>query len=167
MEKEYYILWYRLQNRDAYLIWYSDETDGVLTDSSDKIISFDTKEQLLEYALKVKIDIKSEILELHNIDLVSEWIKANDPEKINFTEFNNIWNLWTDIANSINGSFYQDSFAIDKIYDKLFWSCDLPTASAEDNRYFPEWTEDELATMKELFSNGINMFQQSLVSLEN
>lgn len=164
MEKEYYLLCYRLNQKDGYLIWYSDETDGLLTDESGKVISFNSKQQLLEFAFNINITIQPDEPEFHNMDLVNEWIKENDPMLINFSAFNGIWNLWTDIANSTGRSFYQDKVSTDEIYDKLFWSCELPTANPEDRRYYPEWTERELITMKELFSGGMAMFQETLVT---
>ncbi|HEX2927949.1 MAG TPA: hypothetical protein VHP38_17110, partial [Ruminiclostridium sp.] len=99
MDKEYYILWYRLNKNDRYLIWFSDESDGVVTGPSGNALSFNSKAELQEYALKNNLDITSEEPELHNLDLVSEWIKESDPSSINFSQFNNIWNLWTDISN--------------------------------------------------------------------
>lgn len=163
MNKEYYILWYRLNKKDSYLIWFSDETDGVVTDPSGKALSFDSKEELLEYALKNNLEIVSEEPELHNLDLVSEWIKVNDPELINFSQFNNIWNLWTDISHSTGKGFDEDKESAEMIYDKLFWSCTLPTGKSDNEEYIPEWTEDELRDMRELFLRGIDMFTGTVI----
>jgi hypothetical protein len=164
MDKKYYILWYRLNNKDQYLIWFSDETDGVLTDASGNALSFYSKNELLEYASENNLQIVSEEPELHNLDLVSEWIKENDPSIINFSQFNNMWNLWTDTSHSTGRGFNEDDEAAEKIYDKLFWSCTLPTGKSDDQNYIPEWTEDELKTMRELFLKGIAMFKDAVVS---
>ncbi|MCU7495834.1 MAG: hypothetical protein HF314_05135 [Ignavibacteria bacterium] len=164
MDKEYYILWYRLNGKDQYIIWFSNETDGVVTDPSGNVISFDSKDQLVEYASKNNLTIIEDEPELHNLDLVSEWISENTPELINFSQFNNIWNLWTDISSSTGRSFdNKDRNAADMIYDKLFWSCTLPTGKSKEQECIPEWTENELNTMKELFQEGIAMFKDAVV----
>lgn len=163
MDKEYYILWYRLNKNDRHLIWFSDESDGVVTGPSGNALSFNSKAELQEYASKNNLDITSEEPELHNLDLVSEWIKESDPSSINFSQFNNIWNLWTDVSNSTGKGFDEDIESAEMIYDKLFWSCTLPTGKSDDQEYIPEWTEDELKNMRELFLRGIDMFTRAVV----
>lgn len=162
MEREYYILWYRLDNKDGYLIWYSENTDGVVTNDSGKVLSFNSRQQLLEYAAYNNIRVHSEETTLHNLDAVDEWIKTEDPATINFTQFNEIWNLWADVAESVGVNFDHDSEASDKVYDKLFWSRDLPSATTEDKRYYPVWTEEELKAMRQVFTNGVKMFREAV-----
>ncbi|HEX2868463.1 MAG TPA: hypothetical protein VHO03_15580 [Ignavibacteriales bacterium] len=162
MDKEYYILWYRLNKMDRYLIWFSDDADGVITDNSGNALSFQSKEALYEYASSSNLEITSEEPELHNLDLVSEWIKENDPSVINFSQFNNIWNLWTDTSHSTGRSFDEADESAERIYDKLFWSCTLPTGQSDNEDYIPEWTEDELKAMKELFLKGMAMFERAV-----
>lgn len=159
MEKEYYILRYRLDKRDSYLIWYSDETDGVITNTTGEVISFRSLEELLEYASMNKIVIDQEETIMNNLDLVAEWIDGNDPDLINFTEFNSIWNLWTDIAGSTGRNFDVDMDEADKIYDKLFQGYNVPAVNSEGKEHITEWEEDEIRVLKELFTNGMAMFR--------
>ena len=50
MNREYYILWYRLNDKDSFLIWFStDEDDGVFVDEDGFVPVFDTKEKLLDF----------------------------------------------------------------------------------------------------------------------
>ncbi|MGE5681577.1 MAG: hypothetical protein ACM34K_11935 [Bacillota bacterium] len=159
MEKEYYILRYRLDKRDSYLIWYSDETDGVITNTTGEVISFRSLEELLEYASMNRIVIDQEETIMNNLDLVAEWIDGNDPDLINFTEFNGIWNLWTDIAGSTGRNFDVDMDEADKIYDKLFQGYNVPAVNSEGKEHITEWEEDEIRVLKELFTNGMAMFR--------
>lgn len=159
MEKEYYILRYRLDKRDSYLIWYSDETDGVITNTTGEVISFRSLEELLEYASMNRIVIDQEETIMNNLDLVAEWIDGNDPDLINFTEFNSIWNLWTDIAGSTGRNFDVDMDEADKIYDKLFQGYNVPAVNSEGKEHITEWEEDEIRVLKELFTNGMAMFR--------
>jgi predicted transglutaminase-like protease len=167
MLTEYYILGYRLDQIDAFLIWYSDDSDGVMLDKAGNVISFNSIEHILEYAAHNNIVIKTEDSELLNLDHITEWIKTCDPELINFSEFNNTWNLWTDIANSTGYNFDQDRDTTDKIYHKLFWGCNLPVVTPEGKEYIPEWTDIELKVMKELFLSGTAMFREVVKSYKS
>ncbi|MGE5432940.1 MAG: hypothetical protein ACM3QX_17800 [Syntrophomonadaceae bacterium] len=162
MDKEYYILWYRLDKKNRYLIWFSDDKDGVVTDASGRAISFNSKEELLDYASRHNLEIVQEQPELHDLDLVSKWVDENDPLLINFSQFNNIWNLWTDISHSTGRSFDGDKDTAETVYDKLFWSCTLPTGKSDERDYIPEWTEDELKSLKDLLLNGTSMFKTAV-----
>ena len=165
MDREYYILWYRLDGIDSYLIWYSDERDGVFVDASGVIPSFRDVDRLLSYAEKRGISVNSEKPILHNLDVLEEWLRAKDAEKIECNSFNSAWNLFADISRSINGSFDRSQKLTQKIYNKLFWGCNLPSVTPEGEQYHPAWTRRGLEIMHDVLGSGLRMFQSSVRSL--
>lgn len=164
MNRTYYKLWYRLDGKDSYLIWYSNAEDGVVTDPNGRVPSFRDAESLLSYAEGQGIDIDVGEPILHNLDVVAESLRRKDIELINCSEFNSTWNLFTDFSVSVNDSFDPEPHLTKQIYDKLFWGCNLPSITPEGKQYRPAWSERELQIMHEVLGSGMLMFKRSLYS---
>lgn len=77
MPMTYYSYWYRLNDNDAYLIWYTDESadgvkpDGVLLDDVGYLLMFQSIVALQVYAdhrgLSVKPEVNPEPLDLDTV----------------------------------------------------------------------------------------------------
>ncbi len=167
MNLKYYILWYRYDDIDSYLIWYSDEKDAVFVDSDGFVPSFKGNDSLLKYAAErgISVDIEKPIL--HNLDLVNKWLEGKDSELIDCNTFNGAWNLFADVSRSINGGFDSKQDLTQKIYNKLFWGCNLPSVTPEGEQYNPAWTQRELKIMAQVLGAGMQMFRECVKSQGN
>jgi hypothetical protein len=161
MTEKYYILCYRIENKDSFLIWCSNDKDRVLTNINEKILNFSSKQELYKYALKNEINIEQEEATIYNIDAIVEWINVGDSKSIDCNEFNSAWNLFEDISRSVNKSFDSNK-KVKKIYDKLFRGCNLPAVTPQNKRYVPEWDKGEVEILKNILSKGIQIFKESL-----
>ena len=164
---KYYIIWYRLYGIDSYLIWYSDEKDGVFVDSNGFVPSFKDSDSLLKYAAERTISVDIEEPILLNLDRVNKWLEEKDVELIECNTFNGAWNLFADVSHSINGKIDPDPDLTLEIYNKLFWGCNLPSVTPKGEKYHPAWTQRELKIMAEVLGSGMQMFQERVKSPGN
>ena len=140
MERRYYILWYRLDGKDSFLIWYSGEEDGVFVDAGGFAPSFTDTDSLLSYAQERHVSVDTEKPILLDLDVLGRWLKEKDVGLIAPNGFNGAWNLFADVSRSINGSFDANRRLTREVYNKLFWGSNLPGVTPEGEQYQPCWT---------------------------
>jgi hypothetical protein len=162
MSRKYYILWYQLGGIDSYLIWYTNEEDGVFMDGRGVVPSFRDAHALLKYAAGRGISVDAEEPTLLNLGVLERWLKERDSELIEPDSFNGAWNLFADVSRCVNGGFDANRELTQKIYDKLFWGCNLPAVTPEGEHYVPAWTKRELKIMRDVLGSGLHMFRRSL-----
>jgi len=170
MNRLYYPLWYRLDNCDHYLLWCSvegadEDLDNVVLDSEGKIPTFPSLDTLLDYAQTENIEVeKQHELNLHNLDVLLQWFeikrsKIEGPTAIDCDEFLAAWNLFTDVSRSISGNFDADDEKTQEIYTKLLCGNNLPAITPEGNFYVPIWSGKEKRIIREVLSQGLQMFR--------
>ena len=165
MSRQYYILWYRLDGCDSFLIWHSDEQDGVYVDPGGFVPSFKDTASLSEYATVRDIGVDTEGPILLNLDVLREWLERKAVGLIDPHSFNGAWNLFADVSRSVNGGFDANQKLTQRIYNKLFWGCNLPSVTPEGEQYHPAWTKRELEIMRNILSSGLQMFRGRVRSL--
>ncbi len=161
MKDKYYILWYRLENKDSFLILCSNDTDRVLTNKNGKVLTFSDIQKVNDFASKNGIYLEPEEPILHNLDKIIKWVNIGGAKNIDCNEFNSAWNLFEDISQSVNKTFDSNEKS-SKVYEKLFWGCNLPAATPNNRTYVPEWNESEIKILKNILSMGIQIFKESL-----
>ncbi|HAX78565.1 MAG TPA: hypothetical protein DCY88_22715 [Cyanobacteria bacterium UBA11372] len=166
MSKQYFILWYRLDGVNAYLIWYTNDCDGVLVDSG-KVICFKSISLLRRYAEGCGLYIEEEEPIFQELDPVKNWLYNPSKTEINCNIFLSVWNLFIDIASSVQDvAFDRDRDKTDIVYEKLFWGNNLPSVTPRGQHYTPTWTDDEVETLQEVLAYGLNMFLRSAIALD-
>jgi hypothetical protein len=162
--KRYYAFWLRLNNEDLYTIWYSNNKDGFLLEESNRIPVFRTMPTLLAYADRQNVSLEDEVPELHNFDLIKLWIRYPTADTIVYDVFLNALNAFGDIASSIGNKVYlRLSKHIDRIYQKLFWGCNLPAVTPRKKVFHPLWNQKELEKLQAIFDYGLKMLQDNIV----
>src|ERR671931_550924 len=129
MSREYFNLWYRIDNNDAHLIWYTDERDGIVVDSDGKIPGFRDTDDLLEYAKGKTLQVDAEGAILHDLDVLVEWLKQKESERVDCNNLLAAWNLFEDVSHSVDGGFDPDRDVTKEIYEKLFWGNNLSSVT--------------------------------------
>jgi hypothetical protein len=160
MTRIYYRLWYRLDHTDGYLIWFANDTDGVVTQSDKTVPSFRTQEALHDYATSHQIDLDMMEPLIHDLDVVAQWLRRPLSAKIDTDALLTVWNLFGDLAASVNGDFDGDRKRTQHIYDKLFWGNNLPAVTPPGKQYTPVWSDDELLLMQEILHDGLLLFRK-------
>lgn len=159
MSREYYILWYRLDYKDSYFIWFTTEKDdGVFKDENNLVPSFSNIKDLQNYAKLNKVTIIDEEPLLFNLDIVINWLNETNHKIEDYNPFLNTWNLFEDISRSTNGNFAKDRHY--EIYERIFWGCNISAVTPEGESFTPTWTEDELKTIRKTLTLGFQMFRE-------
>lgn len=161
MIREYYAYWYRLNDKEAFLIWYSNEKDGFVVNEAGFIPTFESKDDLKNYADKIQIVVDLNDPNLIELDSVKNWL--NDGGKIkDYNLFLDVWNLFEDISVSTHGNFDNDKEVTNDLYDRIFWGCNIPAVTPEGESFTPTWTKKELKIIRETLSFGFKMFQENI-----
>ena len=161
MSCEYYSYWYRLNNEDSFLIWFSNEKDGVVVDENGFVPSFGKKSDLKNYCEKNQIKVDLDNSNLTNLDTIKNWLdKGGKLEDYNL--YLDTWNLFEDIAISTNGNFDKDKAVTNDIYDRIFWGCNLPAVTPEGESFTPTWTKKELKIIHKTLTFGLQMFREKI-----
>jgi hypothetical protein len=158
MTAEYYACWYRLDGQDRYLIWYTNDVDGILLRDGN-IPVFNGQDALIEYAAAHGIKIQDEEPELHDLDVVAKWVERPTGNTIDCSSFNAAWNLFADASKSVKGEFDQDQKSTKKVYEKLFCGTNLPSVTPVGKEYEPIWTNKEVELLREVLAQGLELFQ--------
>jgi hypothetical protein len=164
MSAEYYTCWYRLDGQDRYLIWYTNDVDGVYL-RDGKIPVFKEQATLMNYASSNGINMQSEEPRLHDLDVVVKWLECPTGKTVDCPSFNAAWNLLADVSGSVKGNFDQDQKLTKKVYEKLFCGMNLPSVTPEGKEYEPIWTKKEVALLQEILSQGLEMFRVKITEV--
>jgi hypothetical protein len=163
MPRKHYELHYRLDGVDSYLIWFSNDPDGVVVEGDGLIPSFISEFDLCAYAERRGLALVSEEPSEFDLDSVEHWLSRPDRAAINCHHFLDAWNLFDDIASSIgNAVFERSSRSAGDVYDKLFWGNNLPAVTPPGKRYVPAWSDRELAELHRILSDGMKMIRDAL-----
>lgn len=160
--RQYYAYGYKFDSSKRFLIWYSDEKDGVFTDTSGMIPSFQTVAEAADFSIKQEIEVDLESPAILDLDKIINWMNAEYDGQMDRNLFFEAWNLFDDISRSTDGNFDSDKEKTNKIFDKLFWGCNLPSMTPEGEHYQPEWDAEEFDTVFEIMRSGLNMFRKSV-----
>jgi hypothetical protein len=147
---EYYPVKIQINGQKLYCIWYSLEEEDRLISKNDQLLVFSSMNKVVNFSkyrgLKLNLDYETAF---YNLDIPFE--ENNSSSLLGF------WNIFSDIANSINVSFRGDiQGAIrDQVYDKL---CD-EVIWKQSKAYF---SDEEWSLLHELWNEGKEMVHQEL-----
>jgi hypothetical protein len=156
----YFSCLYRLNGEARYLIWIGDEQDSVAVDAGGFIPTFKDPLPLRRYADLNHYSLESEEPTLIDLDRVAIWMKS-PTEPVNCEEVLVAWNLFIDVAASVGDSgiaFERLDSQTLAIYHKIFAGNNLPAITPKGCHYVPEWSPDEIASLAEILSTGLDMF---------
>ena len=145
---------------EYYTIWYTDDVDGFLTGQDGKLKSFPTKKEAEAFANEEGLLLQEGV--------VSYLIAASIYRKKNLGKFDCVlyldhWNIFSDVANSINEQFLGDSRngTIRHIYEKLFYGCNILVKKDEEH-YIPKWSKSERRWIARVIKNGFQIVSKGL-----
>ena len=159
----YYIIRLDFKFYQLYIIWIGDELDGVLVNDDPKVIAFKTEASLLRYWDEYINGSNTEIV-VYDVYKIQQWM-ANPSPKFDCNEFLNLWNLFTDVAESTKLQFTGDvkEDVRNAVYDKLFNASDGYWAD-EPN---PIFNTAEIDTLTDVMQNGIDLLLNNVSIIED
>ncbi len=165
MSKLHYKLLYRLDAEDRFLIWFSNEVDGVHVDAAGRIPTFRTDEEWQAYTSGHDLPLKLETPILHDLDVVAHLVKEPDGVMLDCSETLAAWNLFADLARSVPDGgivFAEADQSNTSIYEKVFLGNNLPAITPEGKCYTPTWSDEEVTAIAELLQLGFDLFRSSI-----
>lgn len=166
MAREYYKLWYRLDEKDLYLIWFTNDVDGVFVDSKCRVPVFYSEAELETYAAKLKLTIVAGELILHDLDSVVQWLQKSEKIDPNCDQILAVWNMLDDVFRSLGKAFSSKSAIENKVYDKLFYGNNLSAITPEGEHYEPAWSSQEITLISQTLELGLHQFRASICHQE-
>jgi hypothetical protein len=162
MSKTYYRLLYRLDGTDRFLIWFSNEEDGVFTEAPGRVLSFATEASLLSFARRHNLPMDLEEPILHDLDTVQRWLDDPQTDAVDCEKTLAAWNLFIDVASSVpveGAAFVRADSELRPIYEQVFWGNNLQAVTPEEEHYGPVWTEEDIGRLASLLSSGFELFR--------
>ncbi|MFB9245796.1 hypothetical protein IV454_17770 [Massilia antarctica] len=166
MDVSYFVLWYKLNGADGYLVWTSGVEDGVLLDSAGRVPGFASEADVRRHADELGLELVDEEPTVHELDCVLAWIDDAGNTTVDCDKLLAAWNLFDDVSRSVGGSYDADKAATQGLYMKLFYGGDTANSVCrpEDEAvYCPVWSEEEPAVLRSTLRAGLSMFVNTLM----
>ena len=109
-------------------------------------------------------DIDGFLLDTDELLISSAILKRINIRKINCNLFLNYWNIFSDMAHSINCQFVgdnRDKEIIQHIYEKLFYGCNI-LVKGDEEHYRPKWSKKERRWIAKVMKNGFKILSKGL-----
>lgn len=161
MSPSYYRLLYKLDGRNAFLIWFSNDCDGIVAQDG-RMLSFSNDDLLRQFAAQARLVLADETPMPHDLDSVQAWLLCPRRDTIDCSATLSAWNLFGDIARSLptaGAAFSALDRAHDCIYEKLFFGNNLPAVTPESEHYEPSWSDDEVAALATILDHGLRLLR--------
>jgi hypothetical protein len=163
MARKHYRVRYRLDGVDRYLIWFSNDSDGVVVEADRSVASFRTRCDLDSYADCRGLAFEPEETAEFDFDSIEAWLRKPDGSSVECEVFLNAWNLFDDIASSRRyAAFQRSSRSAGLVYDKLFWGSNVPAVTPLGERYVPSWSDREVAELRRVLSEGMRLMRDAI-----
>ena len=118
-ERRYFGLLYRLLGSYRWLLWYSDEVDGLYVDGG-RFPSFGSAEALSSYAADRGLPVDTVEATVHDVDAVLEWLSQPARIAVDSAQFLAVWNLAQDAASALGLNLSDRDELADRAYERLF-----------------------------------------------
>lgn len=156
MSYELYPVSVKDEGRTRFLIWCDDQSGNhYLRDGDDLIVgdSLDALRNMLAEKSK-EVDWGSScVIDLDHLlnDFEAVSIEHTSGKNQN-SLFLDVWNFFEDLIRTFeleqNFSRFRTP-CLDKVYEKIFWGCNLPAVTPEGKSYSPLWADSEIEAWRE------------------
>lgn len=155
-----------MNERNGYLIWYTNQKDGVVTTKGGRVPAFRHVAHLRRYACRRHLVLMRERPLLHDLDKLQLWLGRPRQTSVDCVVFLSAWNLFVDVASSVRErKFLLAQKQTKRIYMKLFWGNNLPAVTPVGKRYVPRWSKREMEVMQNILGIGLSVFRNRLISI--
>jgi hypothetical protein len=152
----------QLDQVSRHFLWYSKgDDDRFVIVGPDRLLSFDSNSEVAAYASSRSLSLRQDETANYNFDRLAEWLAHPTGDELDCNFLLGAWNLFMDVTESI-GTSLPESDETTRIRMLLFWGCNLPSATPPGERFDPSWNDDEVATIRDVLSAGLNMLRNAI-----
>lgn len=126
----YYSCQLRLDGRDWYVIWRSDDVDECVRRSDGRLIVTSTAEQLDDLCRVLGVQLEDGSPTAFDFDQIRNWCESPNCAGVDCKAFLNAWNFLDDLAGFYAGAdtpFTRLSRAASGVNETLFWGTICPS----------------------------------------
>jgi hypothetical protein len=152
---------FRLDGVDRFVVWYSDDVDGLLLDESGLIATFPNPGVVKAYAATLGLALVEGAPVAYDFDRVAAWVAEPGAAGIDCDDMLGAWNMLADTAHSLSCKLFEPRGA-KAVYDKLFWGNHLEVVTPPGERYEPEWSAADVALLAGVLSAGLNTLRRAV-----
>ena len=156
--RTHYAVRFRLRGIERFLIWYTNEIDGVLLSAPDRIRVFRNLVDLEQHAAQERLKLEEEAISLYDFDRLSDWLSNPIQEGPDCPFLLNAWNMLGDVARSL-GVGLAEPKGVKDVYDKLFWGSNLPSVTPPGEQFLPRWSREDLSALTAVLSSGLDVMR--------
>ena len=155
---EYFEMPFRFRDKERWLIYYTNDQDGMVTDKDGRILSFANPEAAAEFAKKKKWKIKTGQDPL-DLDQIGRWVEKLDHRDLDCPSLYRTWNLMGDVASSLGKASEFPGYDSDAmlVHEELFWGCNLPGMAPVDQPYVAKLSEEDAELVQDVLASGLHM----------
>lgn len=156
MAVEYFPCLFRIEGVDHYVIWYSDDRDGLVRENG-RVVSWCSLAKLCAYAAHRGLTLQSAEVTAYNWDAIERWCDDPLASGIAVGSFLDAWNMILDTipAGAESGLFMHAYGRSGGLYQKLFRAKNLPAMTPPGAEYHPVWTRGEVESLAQILRLGI------------
>lgn len=155
-----YPYWVQFQGQALGLVWQSEDgpeetdedTDCVLVESG-RIVTARTPAELSTAASRLGLILEKDEGDRLNLDGLEELLELPISDEI-CAQILEAWNLFTDIARSVNATLDDRDPSVSKCYDKLFFGNNLESVTPAGEHYSPYFDNTECRLISAVLDRG-------------
>lgn len=145
--RQYYSCRIRIQNQVGWIIWFTNDIDGVYLDESGSLPVFKSHTQLSTHLRNRGLGITKGSNNLTDFDY------QPTQGRVNCVQVLNLWNLIEDVQRTI-GKRRKGSKLASKVYENIFYGNNLPSINTSERVYKPVFTQAEFRVITAIISTG-------------
>lgn len=160
---EYFILPVSWDKLTFYLIYFSNDDDGVVLGSDGRMMVASSHEEAEALAKKrhLKVHDGMDALDLASIQ---GWVNSRSQRLPEANLLYRVWNFFGDVATSLKKADHYLGYDQDfiSLHDELFWGCNMPGLTQSQERYELDLSQSEIRNLRSILRSGMEIFQQGL-----
>ena len=163
MTREHHVVQATRKARQLFLLWFTGEEDGLVTDGAGSLRVFSSEEEARRYAAAGSLALGSDQASPFDLDQLETWTRAPEQTALRASSILDGWNLLTDVARSV-GDQVATARLFDRgmlpAYDRLVSSCNIPALGALAG--VGELTDDDRLAIAAVLRHGLACFDGAI-----
>jgi hypothetical protein len=151
------------KGRCTFLLWYTNEVDGLLTDGAASLRTFASTDEARAYAASSGLKLDDSEVAAYDLDDIEAWTDDPEHRTLHWDMILNAWNLLADVSRSV-GNQVATARLLDRAtfpaYDRLVNSCELPALGSRPA--VGELTEGDRRAIAAVLRHGLLCFDDAI-----
>ena len=163
MTREHHVVQATWRARQVFLLWFTGEEDGLLTDDAGSLRVFSSAEEARRHAAAGSVALGSDEPSRFDFDQLETWTRAPEQAALRSSSILDAWNLLTDVARSV-GDQVATARLFDRgmlpAYDRLVSMCNIPALGALAG--VGELTDEDRRAIAAVLRHGLACFDGAI-----